>query len=132
MGVTHGNEINVLLVDDRPDGLLALEAVLGKSQYRLFTASSGREALSQVFDREFAVIILDVQMPGMDGFEATRRIRDAKLSSGLARTPVVALTAHAMAGYREQCLQAGMDDYLGKPFPSVALDEILGRWITGT
>jgi PAS domain S-box-containing protein len=113
------NEINVLLVDDRPDGLLALEAVLGRSRYRLFTASSGREALSQVFDREFAVIILDVQMPGMDGFDTAKVIRQREISRS---TPILFVTAinkdldHVRKGYG-----LGAVDYLFKPFDPLVL-----------
>jgi CheY-like chemotaxis protein len=122
----------VLVAEDEPVNAEVRRAILVHYGIDVVMARDGEQAVAEHARQSFDLILMDCQMPGMDGFEATRRIRDAKLSSGLARTPVVALTAHAMAGYREQCLQAGMDDYLGKPFPSVALDEILGRWITGT
>jgi PAS domain S-box-containing protein len=76
------------------------------------------------------LLLMDCQMPRMDGFEATRRIREAEKLRGAQRTPVVALTAHAMAGYRDECLQAGMDDYLAKPFEAAALRQMLGRWLS--
>jgi HPt (histidine-containing phosphotransfer) domain-containing protein len=72
---------------------------------------------------------MDCHMPRMDGFEATRRFRDRERAPGLARTPVIALTANAMAGDKQACLEAGMDDYLGKPVTSVQLLLTLRRWL---
>ena len=77
----------------------------------------------------FDLILMDCRMPALDGFEATRRIRDAEAARGTPGTPIVALTAHAMTGYRQQCLDAGMDDYLVKPYEGAAFDTMLGRWL---
>ena len=105
--------VNILLVDDHEENLLALEAILTDPGLRLVRAQSGAEALKAVLRQEFAVILMDVAMPGMDGLEATRRIRNLHLPQG--RPWVVALTANAMQGDREICLAAGMDDYIRKP-----------------
>ncbi|MBK8580184.1 MAG: response regulator [Candidatus Accumulibacter sp.] len=120
----------VLVAEDEPVNAEVTRAMLVYYGIDVVMARDGEQAVAEHARQPFDLILMDCQMPGMDGFEATRRIRDAEHSSGLTRTPVVALTAHAMAGYREQCLLAGMDDYLGKPFPAVVLDDILGRWIT--
>ncbi|MFN7015906.1 MAG: response regulator, partial [Fimbriimonadales bacterium] len=76
----------------------------------------------------FEVILMDCQMPEMDGFEATRRIRERERQRGKPRTPIIALTANAMAEDREACAQAGMDDYLAKPFKPEMLQAVLLRW----
>ncbi|MGZ6697229.1 MAG: SpoIIE family protein phosphatase [Solirubrobacteraceae bacterium] len=109
----------VLLVDDRPENLLALEAVLEPLGVRLRTATSGEEALRALLAEDFAVVLLDVQMPGMDGFETARFIRGRERS---ATTPIIFLTAvstdvdHVVAGY-----DAGAVDYLLKPFEPTVL-----------
>jgi two-component system, sensor histidine kinase len=106
--------VDVLLVDDRPDGLITLEAVLKNPQYRLVMASSGREALMRVREHSYAVILLDVQMPGMDGFETARRIRQIDTASAI---PIIFVTAinkdigHVYEGY-----ESGAVDYIFKPF----------------
>lgn len=106
--------INILLVDDRPDGLLALEAVLGSPEYRLVKASSGQEALSCLLLYDFALILLDVQMPGMNGFEVAQKIKQNALWKEI---PIIFLTAiskeiaHIYRGY-----DCGAVDYLFKPF----------------
>jgi YesN/AraC family two-component response regulator len=74
-------------------------------------------------------VFMDCQMPEMDGYEASRRIRQLEARDGNARIPIVALTAHAMQGDREQCLSAGMDDYISKPFNSKQLSAVMGRWL---
>ena len=113
------NPINILLVDDRPENLLALEAVLKDPAYRLVRAKSGAEALSHLGRDEFALVLLDVQMPGMDGFETARRIkRDARLRD----VPIIFITAinkdpvHVFRGY-----DTGAVDYLMKPFDDYLL-----------
>jgi len=114
----------ILIVDDRPENLLTLESVLDNPDLVLIRANSGEEALTQTLDHDFALILMDVQMPGMDGLEATAEIRKLE-AAGRKRTPVIALTAHAMEGDRERCLSAGMDAYLSKPIDSRKLFEKL-------
>jgi PAS domain S-box-containing protein len=110
---------NVLVVDDRPDGLLALEAVLACDEYHLFKASSGHEALSQVLFNDFAVILLDVQMPELDGFETAKLLRENQRSKD---TPIIFVTAinkemrHINQGY-----ESGAVDYIFKPFDPFVL-----------
>jgi CheY-like chemotaxis protein len=116
-GVGPGTErprSKILLVDDRPDNLMALEAILASLDQELVTASSGEEALKRLLIDDFAVILLDVQMPGMDGFETAHRIKQR----GRTRdTPIIFLTAidrephHAFRGYA-----VGAVDYIAKPF----------------
>src|ERR1700691_3321831 len=105
---------NILVVDDRPDGLLALEAVLSCDQYNLFKASSGQEALRYSLFNDFAVILLDVQMPELDGFETAQLLRENYRSQD---TPIIFVTAinkeirHINQGY-----ESGAVDYIFKPF----------------
>jgi len=112
--VTDERRVNVLLVDDRPENLLALEQILESLDQNLVTATSGEEALKCLLNDEFAVILLDVQMPGMDGFETAARIKQHPRSRD---TPIIFLTAisralhHHLRGY-----EVGAVDYLEKPF----------------
>ena len=115
--------INILLVDDRPENLLALEALLQPLGYRLIKARSGQEALRCVLQYDFAVILLDVQMPNIDGFETAELIRGRERSRS---TPIIFLTAvstselHIAKGYL-----AGAVDYLLKPFvPEILLSKV--------
>lgn len=116
--------VTILLVDDRPDNLLTLEAVLKQPRYRLVTASSGAEALERLSQHEVAVMLLDVQMPEMDGFETARRI---KQQPRLRDIPIIFITAinkdpvHVFRGY-----DAGAIDYLMKPFDDDVLRAKVG------
>lgn len=112
-------QVNILLVDDHPENLLALEAVLASPEYQLVKVSSGEEALKWVLKEEFAVILLDVQMPGLDGFETAKLIKRRKKSKDV---PIIFITAisqaseHVLRGY-----SAGGIDYVFKPFEPEAL-----------
>jgi len=90
--------------------------------------ANGLEALAAVDKESFDLILMDVQMPEMDGLEATAAIREREKSTGIHR-PVIALTAHAMKGDRERCLAAGMDGYLAKPIRPQELDELLETYV---
>jgi CheY-like chemotaxis protein len=102
----------VLLADDNEANLSVLSQYLARCQFQLVTARTGPEVLLRAAETCPDVILLDVQMPEMDGLEVTRRLR---ATAGLTHVPVVTLTALAMAGDRERCLAAGADDYLSKP-----------------
>jgi hypothetical protein len=106
----HGGRI--LLAEDNRVNQRVVAAALEKRSYEVDVAHSGEEALELLEERRYALVLMDVQMPGMDGMETTRRIR-ARWSR--AELPVIALTAHAMTGDRERCLASGMNDYISKP-----------------
>jgi signal transduction histidine kinase len=108
------DQVDILLVDDQPAGLLSLEATLGPLGQRLHRAASGREALRKLLDRDFALILLDVLMPRMDGFETARLIRERERS---ARTPIIFLTALSDGALpRLRAYSMGAVDFLVKPF----------------
>lgn len=107
--------LSVLLVEDTPANRKVVTAVLNKRGHEVTIANDGREAVDLFKQRRrFDIVLMDVQMPNMDGFQATGIIRTIERSRG-ERTPIVAMTAHAMRGDRERCLSAGMDAYLSKP-----------------
>ena len=114
METTAERRETILLVDDRPENLLVLEGVLEGCGYQLIQARSGHDALRAALKQEIDLILMDVQMPEMDGLEATAAIRLDQQASGL-HTPIIAMTAHALKGDRERCLEAGMDGYVAKP-----------------
>jgi CheY-like chemotaxis protein len=97
---------------------------LEKEGHHVTLASDGRQALAAIERENFDVELMDVQMPEMDGFEATAAIRAQEQDTG-KRLPIIAMTAHAMAGDRERCLAAGMDGYLPKPIDRQRLDQVL-------
>ena len=107
--------------------LLAVR-MLEKRGHSVVVAHNGKEALTLLEKEAFAVVLMDVQMPEMDGFAATRAIRQQEESTG-SHIPIVALTAHAMRGDRERCLTAGMDAYLSKPLQAHQLFEVIERLI---
>jgi signal transduction histidine kinase/ActR/RegA family two-component response regulator len=121
----------LLVADDNAVNRLVLEAQLRAMGHRPKMASGGGEVLAASLQENFDLLLLDCQMPEIDGYETARRIR-AREASGLAgsgRLPIVALTAHAMPGDREKCIEAGMDDYLAKPFTEEQLAALLQRWL---
>ena len=118
--------LSVLVVEDNTINQKVTVAMLEKMGHRAVVASDGSEAIAKWNEYQIDLIFMDVQMPTMDGFEATRRIRREELARG-GHVPIVAMTAHAMSGDRERCLEAGMDDYVSKPVNRAALEEALRR-----
>ena len=120
----------VLLVEDNPVNQELACEMLRSLGLQVDVAEDGEQALAVLARRSYSLVLMDCQMPVMDGFEATRRLRAVERSAGSgARLPVIALTANALVGDREQCLAAGMDDYLSKPFTAAQVKEVLGRWL---
>jgi two-component system, sensor histidine kinase and response regulator len=118
--------LRVLLAEDSAVNQKLATVLLEMQGHAVTIANNGREALEKVEHERFDVILMDVQMPELDGLEATRAIRN--LSSENQRIPIVAMTAHAMQGDRERCLEAGMDDYLAKPIRAKELQHVLARF----
>jgi PAS domain S-box-containing protein len=122
-----GDGLRILLAEDNAINRALATGILQKRGHSLVHAVNGREALEISRTEPFDLILMDVQMPEMGGFEATARIRDAEQAEGGRHVPIVAMTAHAMAGDRERCLGAGMDDYLSKPLQRAELSGVIER-----
>jgi two-component system sensor histidine kinase/response regulator len=105
--------LNILLAEDNPVNQKLAAVILEKRGHRVVVVANGREAVEALDKGRFDLILMDVQMPVMDGLTATREIRNSKLE--IRNIPIIAMTAHAMKGDRERCLEAGMDDYVSKP-----------------
>ncbi|PVV23971.1 MAG: hybrid sensor histidine kinase/response regulator [gamma proteobacterium symbiont of Ctena orbiculata] len=119
----------VLVVEDNPVNQAVVKKMLEKAGLSPITANDGVEAMDAMHQEQFDVVLMDCQMPRMDGYEATEAIRDREITQGLMRTPVIAMTANAMAGDRERCLAVGMDDYLSKPVKPAQLENMLRQWL---
>ncbi len=124
-------QVRILLAEDNRVNQMVAVAVLKKLGYQVDVASNGLEALAALRARPYDLVLMDCQMPEMDGFEATHAIRTAAPEALNPSIPIVALTAHAMKGDRERCLAAGMDDYLAKPLQIDEVAAALRRWLGG-
>jgi signal transduction histidine kinase/CheY-like chemotaxis protein len=124
-----GNErrLSVLLAEDNPVNQKVAALLLQREGHKVTGVSNGVEALAALARQPFDAILMDIQMPEMNGYETTRAIRETERATG-AHIPIIALTAHAMQGDREICLEAGMDAYLSKPIQAHAIRELLTRW----
>ena len=117
----------ILIVEDSVINQKVARALAEKAGYRCEVAANGIEALAAIRERPYDVVLMDVQMPEMDGYTATRRVRG--LAGEIARTPVVGMTANAMKGDREKCLEAGMDDYISKPISAQEFLQKISQWV---
>ncbi len=115
---------DILLAEDNRTNQLVAVGILQKMGHRVVVAENGKRALEILESSAFDAILMDVQMPEMDGFEATAAIRRKQSRIGIY-TPIIAMTAHAMEGDRERCIDAGMDDYISKPIRGDVLADVL-------
>jgi CheY-like chemotaxis protein len=120
---------HILLVEDNLINQQVAVGILQIQGYTVTVANNGKEALDAYARGAFDVVLMDCHMPEMDGFEATMEIRRREQSAMGKRVPIIALTANAMASDREECLNAGMDDHLSKPFSMLTMQEMLNRWM---
>ena len=122
---------SVLVVDDHPINSMFASKFLKKIGFTDITvANDGVEALKFFDERDFDVILMDCQMPEMDGYQASQMIRTLEETTNRKKTTIIAMTANAMVGDREKCLDAGMDDYISKPINPDKLCSVLQKWLT--
>jgi two-component system sensor histidine kinase/response regulator len=119
---------NILLVEDNPVNQKVATSMLQKMGYVPDVAANGTEALEAMRNKVYDLVLMDCQMPEMDGYEATRLIRTDSMLCTTSDVPIIAMTAHAMMGDREKCISAGMDDYLSKPIRKAELEAILAKY----
>jgi len=125
-----GTSLRVLLAEDNAVNQRLAVRLLEKRGHRVVLVSNGRDALAAMGKESYDLVLMDVQMPEMDGLEATRALREKEKKNGAHQT-VIALTAHAMKGDREKCLAAGMDGYISKPIRPQELDDVLENFVAG-
>jgi hypothetical protein len=119
--------LDVLVAEDNPVNRRFVTTLLERWGHRVHEAHDGAAAIEMWHRQRFDVILMDVQMPNLDGLSATRTIRDLEMADGHERTPIVALTAHAFAEDEQRCREAGMDEYLSKPLKASLLRQTLER-----
>jgi two-component system, sensor histidine kinase and response regulator len=119
--------LNILVAEDNAVNQLLMKRLLQKRGHEVTIVADGRQAIEAVAANEFDVVFMDVQMPELDGLQATREIRVRETGVG-RRIPIVALTAHAMKSDMDRCLEAGMDQYLTKPIDAAELDKVLSLY----
>ena len=120
---------NVLLLEDNELNASLVAQMLGQVGVDVECASDGATGLARAITNSFDLILMDCQMPVMDGYEATLRIRAHEQVSGRPSTPIIAVTAHTLIGDREKCLSVGMSDFMSKPYTFEQLYSALTRWL---
>ena len=126
-GAGDSHRIDILVAEDNEVNQLVFTQILGETDYSFEIVGNGRLALQAFGEMNPRIILMDVSMPEMSGLEATAAIRNAEAGTG-HHIPIIGVTAHALKGDRERCVEAGMDDYLSKPISPKALIDKLGRW----
>jgi signal transduction histidine kinase/CheY-like chemotaxis protein/HPt (histidine-containing phosphotransfer) domain-containing protein len=131
VGVTRGARVppRILLAEDSTENRALVLNFLKAEGYRIDIADSGRDAIERARQFRYDLILMDIDMPGVDGLDATRAIRALEQAEGRLATPVVALTAHAVDGYRDRCLDAGMDEFATKPIGGETLRRLVARMV---
>jgi CheY-like chemotaxis protein len=124
------NPARILVAEDNPANQQVTVAILSKLGYDADVVTNGKEAVRALHQVDYDVVLMDCEMPEMDGYEATRRIRECRAGTRNPSIPIIAITADAMKGDREKCLQAGMDDYLAKPVKPHQLAAVMERWLS--
>jgi two-component system sensor histidine kinase/response regulator len=125
-------DMNILIVEDNLINQKVAIKSLEKFGFKISLAINGAEALKALRENVYNLIFMDIQMPVMDGYEAVKRIRRGESGIHAQKVPIVAMTAHAMEGDREKCLETGMDDYISKPIQINDLAKVLDRWLPST
>ena len=126
-GETDWASLRILLAEDNPVNQQVVVATIAQLGCQVEVVNNGREALEAIAQQNYDIVLMDCQMPELDGYEATRNIRERERAGGGTRVPIIALTANAMQGDRDKCLAAGMDDYLPKPFRQKQVYAVLKR-----
>jgi two-component system sensor histidine kinase/response regulator len=124
----HAGDKRILLAEDNSINQKLAVALLQKAGYSVDVVDNGLQAFEKTISGGYSAVLMDVQMPELDGYESTQKIREWESSRGV-HIPIIAMTAHAMKGDREKCLEAGMDDYVTKPIESKILHSVLDRWL---
>ena len=119
----------VLVADDDPTHQLVVQAILKKAGYRVLGASNGKTVLDLVADEQPDVVLMDCNMPGLDGYEVTQAIRKLESQGNGRVVPIIAVTGNTSAGDQEKCISAGMNDFLGKPFTRKQLNAVLAKYL---
>ncbi len=120
-----GRPLHILLAEDVPVNQIVAEGLLELLGHKVTIANNGTEAVEAVKSQAFDIVFMDIEMPDMDGLQATSLIRHYEKNAG-TRVPIVAMSAHAMMGFQERCQQAGMDGYVSKPIVPEEIKRILG------
>ena len=123
-----GERLEILLAEDNAVNRMVATRLLESRGHRVFAVANGQEAVDAIMSGKFDIVFMDCQMPVMDGFRAAILIREFESQRSIRRTPIVALTANALKGDRDRCIEVGMDDYLSKPVRPESLNAVLRQW----
>lgn len=129
---SNGSVANILIVEDNITNQIVATATLGKLGYKTDIANNGKEALKALQRHSYDMVIMDCQMPEMDGYEATQKIREGAAGIKNAQIAVIAMTANAVSGDIEKCISSGMNDYIAKPISPDILAEVVNRWLVNS
>lgn len=122
-----GRSLNILLAEDNSLNAAMASRLLEKIGHRVVSVKNGVQVIQALAENDFDIVLMDVEMPEMDGFEATRRIRRSEAGENKQNIPIIAMTAHAMPGFKSECLKVGMNDYVAKPFDINRLNQVLDK-----